>query len=99
TGFSRDWSSDVCSSDLTTAPVLVAPAMEHHMWHHPATQADLSTLREWGVTIIEPEAGRLVSGASGDGRLATRERLVSGLRAVLEIGRASCREGEQISDV
>lgn len=67
----------------TTAPVLVAPAMEHHMWHHPATQANLSTLREWGVTIIEPEAGRLASGASGDGRLATRERLVSGLRAVL----------------
>lgn len=69
----------------TTAPLVVAPAMEHHMWHHPATQANIATLRERGVAIVEPESGRLASGASGDGRLATRERLVSALRTVLGV--------------
>lgn len=67
----------------TEAPVLVAPAMEHHMWHHAATQANVATLRQRGVAIIEPESGYLASGARGDGRLATKERLLGALRIAL----------------
>jgi phosphopantothenoylcysteine decarboxylase/phosphopantothenate--cysteine ligase len=70
----------------TQAPVLVAPAMEHHMWHHPATQANLATLVERGVTIIDPESGHLASGATGDGRLATNDRLLGALRQALGRG-------------
>ena len=59
----------------TTAPLLLAPAMEHHMWHHPATQQHVETLRSRGATIIPPERGRLASGATGDGRLASPETI------------------------
>ena len=59
----------------TSAPLLVAPAMEHHMWHHPATQEHVHTLRSRGATIVPPESGRLASGASGDGRLAAPEAI------------------------
>lgn len=67
----------------TQAPVIVAPAMEHHMWHHPATQANVALLRERGVAVVDPERGHLASGASGDGRLASRDRLVAALRRAL----------------
>lgn len=67
----------------TEAPVLVAPAMEHHMWHHAATQANLSTLGERGVGTIAPDSGWLASGASGDGRLASIERLIVEVRRSL----------------
>lgn len=67
----------------TQAPVLIAPAMEHHMWHHPATQANLATLVERGVTVVDPESGHLASGASGDGRLAANPRLIGALRQAL----------------
>lgn len=67
----------------TQAPVIVAPAMEHHMWHHPATQANVALLRERGVAVVDPEHGHLASGASGDGRLASRDRLIGALRRTL----------------
>lgn len=67
----------------TQAPILIAPAMEHHMWHHDATQTNLQILRDRGVRLIAPESGRLASGASGDGRLAAIERLVAEVRCVL----------------
>lgn len=54
----------------TTAPVLVAPAMNVNMWNHPATQANLAVLRERGVRIIEPGAGELACGMVGIGRMA-----------------------------
>ncbi len=54
----------------TTAPLVLAPAMEHHMLHHPATQANLATLVARGAIVVPPETGRLASGATGDGRLA-----------------------------
>lgn len=53
----------------TPAPILIAPAMESDMWNHPATQANLEKLRQWGVTIVGPAEGRLASGAVGAGRL------------------------------
>ncbi len=67
----------------TVAPLIIAPAMEHHMFHHPATRAHLTTLRERGATIVGPESGRLASGAVGDGRLAPIETIVGALRTVL----------------
>ena len=54
----------------TTAPLFVAPAMNVNMWHHPATQANLATLRARGVHILEPASGALACGMVGDGRLA-----------------------------
>lgn len=78
----------------TEAPILVAPAMEHHMWHHPATQANIDTLRERGVEIIDPESGRLASGASGDGRLADLDRLLFAVRRTA--GRNGSLSGKKI---
>lgn len=54
----------------TTAPILVAPAMNTAMLEHPATQANLQILRERGVEIVEPGEGRLACGSEGRGRLA-----------------------------
>lgn len=70
----------------TGAPLVIAPAMEHHMWHHPATQANVETLRQRGATIVTPESGYLASGASGDGRLAGIERIIAAVRCVLGRG-------------
>ncbi|MDQ3723958.1 MAG: bifunctional phosphopantothenoylcysteine decarboxylase/phosphopantothenate--cysteine ligase CoaBC, partial [Actinomycetota bacterium] len=53
-----------------TCPLLVAPAMNNHMWEHPATQANVATLRARGVVVLEPGSGRLASkGEAGAGRL------------------------------
>ena len=54
----------------TNAPVLVAPAMNVNMWEHPATQANLETLRQRGVRVIEPDTGDLACGMVGPGRMA-----------------------------
>jgi phosphopantothenoylcysteine decarboxylase/phosphopantothenate--cysteine ligase len=58
-------------------PFVVAPAMEHHMFQHPATQANLATLRARGAWIVDPEHGRLASGAIGVGRLAPVEHIIA----------------------
>ncbi len=58
------------------APVAVAPAMDHDMWHHPATQKNLEILRQHGVEVIEVDTGELVSGLTGEGRMAEPERLL-----------------------
>ena len=70
----------------TPAPLVVAPAMEHGMWRHPATQEHVQRLRDRGAHIVAPERGRLASGASGDGRLAAMSSIVGAVRLVL--GRA-----------
>jgi phosphopantothenoylcysteine decarboxylase/phosphopantothenate--cysteine ligase len=67
----------------TTAPLVVAPAMEHGMWHHPATQEHVGRLTERGAHIVPPERGRLASGAHGDGRLAATEAIIGAVRSVL----------------
>jgi phosphopantothenoylcysteine decarboxylase/phosphopantothenate--cysteine ligase len=54
----------------TTAPVVLAPAMNVNMWNHPATQANLELLRKRGVKIVEPREGYLACGMTGPGRLA-----------------------------
>lgn len=67
----------------TQAPMLIAPAMEHHMWNHSATQANVATLRERGVQFVGPAEGRLASGAVGQGRLAPLGDLLAAARQVL----------------
>jgi phosphopantothenoylcysteine decarboxylase/phosphopantothenate--cysteine ligase len=70
-----------------TAPRLVAPAMNDRMLADPATQANLATLRERGVTVIEPEEGALASrGESGRGRLPDPARLLARLEAAMPAG-------------
>jgi len=54
----------------TAAPVVVAPAMNVNMWNHPATQANIATLRQRGVAIVEPGTGELACGMVGAGRMA-----------------------------
>ena len=66
----------------STAPVVVAPAMNTTMWQHPATVRNLQRLRDDGVHIIEPDAGEMACGTFGPGRLSEPECIVA---AVLEI--------------
>ena len=61
----------------TKAPVIVAPAMNVNMWEHPATNANLETLRQRGVHIVEPGSGYLACGMVGPGRLAEPEAIVA----------------------
>lgn len=65
-------------------PVLVAPAMNHRMWHHPATVRNVAQLRIDGARIVEPGSGRLASlGEQGDGRLAEPEQLLEAVEEAL----------------
>lgn len=67
----------------TRAPVLLAPAMHHHMYTHPATQANLALLRERGALVVEPEVGRLASGEVGVGRLPETSVLLGAISVAL----------------
>jgi phosphopantothenoylcysteine decarboxylase/phosphopantothenate--cysteine ligase len=67
----------------TKAPVLVCPAMDSQMFENAATQANLETLLERGMTIVGPEVGRLASGRMGPGRLADTEAIVGAIRWAL----------------
>ena len=61
----------------STAPILIAPAMNTSMWHHPATERNLRRLREDGVHIIEPDEGEMACRTIGPGRLSEPERIVA----------------------
>ena len=61
----------------TKAQVVIAPAMHTEMWQHPATVANIATLRARGVVVIEPAVGRLTGDDSGPGRLPEPEQIVS----------------------
>jgi len=66
----------ICLSALaTSAPLVLAPAMNHFMWLHPAVRANVATLVERGAHIVGPDEGPLASGFVGLGRLVTMERL------------------------
>jgi phosphopantothenoylcysteine decarboxylase / phosphopantothenate---cysteine ligase len=67
----------------TTAPVVVAPAMNVNMWNHPATQANLEILRKRGVKIVDPDSGYLACGMTGAGRLAANEAIVAAVMQAL----------------
>ncbi len=78
----------------TPAQVLVAPAMNVNMWEHPATQANLETLRQRGVRVIEPGTGDLACGMVGAGRMAEPEAIAE---AVLDaLGRRQDLAGELV---
>jgi phosphopantothenoylcysteine decarboxylase/phosphopantothenate--cysteine ligase len=78
----------------TTAPVVVAPAMNVNMWNHAATQANLEILRQRGVRVVEPGQGYLACGMTGAGRLAENEAIAA---AVMEaLGAAQDLAGETV---
>ncbi len=76
------------------APLILAPAMETHMWEHPATREHLERLRARGAVLVEPEAGPLASGRQGAGRLAAEGRILAALTAAL--GRSGDLAGRRV---
>jgi len=70
-----------CTALATRAPLLIAPAMNEKMWEHPATQANVATLKARGVRIVEVGEGELACGYEGRGRMAAPETI---LQAVME---------------
>jgi phosphopantothenoylcysteine decarboxylase/phosphopantothenate--cysteine ligase len=78
----------------TTAPVVVAPAMNVNMWEHAATRENVAALKQRGVRVVEPDAGYLACGMTGPGRLAANESIVA---AVMEaLGAAQDLAGETL---
>ncbi|MFB3092424.1 MAG: bifunctional phosphopantothenoylcysteine decarboxylase/phosphopantothenate--cysteine ligase CoaBC, partial [Dehalococcoidia bacterium] len=67
----------------TMAPVIVAPAMDGHMYENAAVQENLKKLRDRGVTIVGPDEGYLASGKMGKGRLVETPELMGHIRAIL----------------
>jgi phosphopantothenoylcysteine decarboxylase/phosphopantothenate--cysteine ligase len=78
----------------TTAPVFVAPAMNVNMWEHSATQANLETLRQRGVRVIEPGTGELACGTVGAGRMAEPAAIAEAVLCAL--GRCHDLAGEVV---
>jgi phosphopantothenoylcysteine decarboxylase len=78
-GFADNLVTTLCLA--TAAPLTVCPAMNHRMWLHPATQANLALLRERGAQVVGPEDGPLAEGESGPGRLAEPTAIVAALPA------------------
>ncbi|WMJ71386.1 bifunctional phosphopantothenoylcysteine decarboxylase/phosphopantothenate--cysteine ligase CoaBC [Stenotrophomonas sp. 24(2023)] len=76
-GHADDLVSTLCLA--STAPLTVCPAMNHRMWLHPATQANVALLRERGAQVIGPVDGPLAEGESGPGRLAEPHDIVAAL--------------------
>ncbi len=67
----------------TTAPIVLAPAMDSQMWANPAVEANVAALAERGVEVVGPEEGRLASGRTGAGRLAETSAIVGAVRAAI----------------
>jgi len=78
-GLADDLVSTLCLA--TEAPLAIAPAMNHRMWRHPATEANVATLRTRGVQVIGPEDGPLAEGESGPGRMSEPSAIVAALAA------------------
>ncbi|WP_149204820.1 bifunctional phosphopantothenoylcysteine decarboxylase/phosphopantothenate--cysteine ligase CoaBC [Actinotalea subterranea] len=81
-------SDDLLTAALLTArcPVLMAPAMHTEMWEHPATRANVATLRSRGVTVLEPASGRLTGVDSGPGRLPEPAEIAAAALALVGEG-------------
>ena len=79
---------DLLTTTLLTArcPVVFAPAMHTEMWEHPATRANVATLRARGALVIEPAEGRLTGADTGKGRLPEPEEIFEVCREVLARG-------------
>lgn len=79
-GMADDLVSTLCLA--TTSPIFVAPAMNHRMWLHPATQANVETLKARGVTVIGPGTGAQACGETGPGRMAEPHEIADALRGM-----------------
>ncbi len=90
-GLADDLVSTLCLA--TTAPIVVAPAMNNRMWLHPATQANLATLRCRGVQVIGPDDGAQACGEFGPGRLREPPQIVEDLVAGLAAGQGAPNNG------
>jgi phosphopantothenoylcysteine decarboxylase/phosphopantothenate--cysteine ligase len=79
---------DLLTNVLLTArcPIVLAPAMHTEMWEHPATVANVATLRQRGVIVLDPAEGRLTGADSGKGRLPEPEEIFAICRRVLRRG-------------
>jgi len=79
---------DLATATLLAAdkPILIAPSMNAVMWVHPATQANLATLKSRGVRTVGPGAGDLACGEIGDGRMAEVPDIVAAIRAIFSGG-------------
>lgn len=79
---------DLLTATLLTAtcPVLMAPAMHTEMWLHAATRANVATLRERGVHVLDPDVGRLTGADTGPGRLPEPEAIVEAAMTLVRIG-------------
>src|SRR3989449_3893120 len=71
----------------STAPVVIAPAMNVNMWNHAATQENLEMLRARGVHVVQPDEGYLACGMTGPGRLAGQEAIIAAVRDALKLKR------------
>ena len=90
---------DLLTNVLLTArcPVLFAPAMHTEMWEHPATRANVATLRERGVVVLDPAVGRLTGADTGPGRLPEPEQILEvALRLVAAPGRPADLTGHRV---
>ena len=83
-GLAGDVITVTCLAAGTSAPVVVAPAMDGDMYAHPATQANVERLRQFGYSIVEPDFGPLASGQSGRGRLADPAAILDAVHRALE---------------
>lgn len=90
---------DLLTATLLTAtcPVLMAPAMHTEMWHHAATVANVATLRQRGVHVLDPDDGRLTGVDSGPGRLP--EPAVIAATALALVGEGADGQGSTTSDL
>ena len=80
-GLADDLASTICLA--TDCPVMIAPAMNPNMWAHPATQANLATLKQRGVALIAPEDGDTACGEIGTGRLAEPAVIIAAIDRLL----------------
>ena len=94
---------DLLTNVLLTArcPVVLAPAMHTEMWEHAATRANVATLRERGVTVVEPDSGRLTGADTGPGRLPEPEAIHAAAMAVVagDAGGAAGTEPGHVRDL
>lgn len=86
-GFADDLLS--CTALATRAPIMLAPAMNDHMYAHEATQQNRATLHNRGVLFVGPDGGRLASGKMGTGRMSQPESICTAATHLLEEGHTS----------
>ena len=74
-----------CTALACTAPLVIAPAMNDHMWEHPATQENARILRQRGVAFVEAETGDLACGRVGKGRMAAVETIMKTIEKTIGV--------------